>query len=84
MMPGRSTSSADSSAVHGSDSQTGAGSSGSTAYILPATLKTKSFPHCTFSVLCARERQYCRTVSISMPSSVQQQSSPVERAHRAN
>src|SRR5207247_1910583 len=40
-----------------------------TANILPAILKTRSFPHCTFSVACGKERQWARADSISIPAS---------------
>src|SRR5215472_15532258 len=57
MMPGCSTSCANSSGVHLNDSLTGAGTSGITAYSLPPILKTKSSPHCICSVVCGSERQ---------------------------
>src|ERR1035437_5107216 len=63
MMPGSSTSSANSSGEHLKDMQTAAGSRTVTAYILPPILKTKSPPHCTFSVVWGSERQNLRTHS---------------------
>src|SRR5712691_714832 len=66
-MPSSSVNSANFSGVHLRDKQYfDAPSSTVTANILPPTLKTRSLPHCTFSVTCGNERQYVRTCSISI------------------
>src|SRR5207247_1863500 len=66
MIPACSTNLAKSSGVHLKDSQWSPGSSAATAYILPAILKTRSSLHWTVSVVCGRERQYCRIQSMFM------------------
>src|ERR1035438_6277324 len=66
MMPGRSVRSAKCSGVTLNESQTGAGSSGVTANILPLTLNRRSLPHWTCSVAPGKERQRRRRSSIFM------------------
>src|SRR4029077_10171068 len=60
-MPGRSVSSAKLSGEAFSESQVYPGTSGVTANIFPATLKTRSSPHWIFSVAPANARQISRS-----------------------
>lgn len=65
MMPGISVSSANFSGVHLNERWVGAeGSRGMTANIFPATLNTRSSPHCTVSVACGSDRQCSRSQSM--------------------
>src|SRR5271169_2395065 len=65
-MLGRSQSSTKLSGEHLNDRRTGATSSGDTANILPSTLKTRSDPHCTFSVARGNPKQCRRNSSMSI------------------
>jgi len=66
MMLGCSVNSANSSAVDLKEIQTVAGSSETTANILPPTFRTRWLPHWICSVACGREMQNSRTESMVM------------------
>src|SRR5664279_264926 len=70
MIPGRSHSSAKFSGVHLKETRCGTISIAATTNSLPSTLKQRSAPHCTISVVCGNRRQYCRIASMSTVSSV--------------
>src|SRR5271157_4169602 len=70
MIPGRSQSSAKFSGVHLNEMRCGTISMAATTNSLPSTLKHKSAPHCTISVVCGKRRQYCRIASMSIRSSL--------------
>src|SRR5579871_1331492 len=64
MIPGRSVNSANSSGVHFNANHTSKGGSrGMAAYIFPPTLKTRSCPHWTISVVWGSVKQNRRTHS---------------------